>query len=768
MQLSADLNGAWSFAYTTDSALVAEYATLAALRQSGLPIYAGTVPGNFELDLQAQGLCGEPFYARNVQALEQYEFAHVWYARAFSATAPADMDALLVFEGVDCYATIYLNGDLLGDVDNMLIAHTFDVTGKLRDANELVVHICPAREAAKQYDYAPGMNAFLMNVESLHVRKAPHGYGWDIMPRALSAGLWRPVSLVYRSRERLEDVYLRTVSVDTTARTAQLTLSYRARTQGTGKDVYALAVEGHCGESQFSTTIPIWFEAGSASFRVEDVRCWWPHGYGEASLYDVTIRLLKNDAEIDRRTFRHGIRTVELLNKAIPGEELDEFCFMVNGERIFIRGTNWVPLDAYHSRDRARLPEAFALLTATHGNMIRCWGGNVYESDRFYEMCDEAGILVWQDFAMACAVYPHTPDFQARLAREATQVVKRLRQHACLALWSGDNECDAAASWGHLGDPNHNLLTRQVLPAVLRAEDPARPFLPSSPYIDAAHYNTGRPLPEEHIWIRAQYYKIIRDWRFRFSSEIGYHGCPQPASIRQFISPEHVWPYHNNYEWQLHSTAPNPELGAFGPQDSRVQVMPDKVRLLFGTVPETLDDFAFASQVVQGEALKYFIELARGTKWQRTGILWWNLLDGWPQFSDAVVDYYFRKKLAYDYICRAQHPLSVLIGDPRDGQLPLLATNDTRETIALSYTVTDIDTGAVLCAGEAHAAANSVTPLAELPDDGGQHFYLIDWHSALGDDRQHYLAGNPPFDLVRYRQWLEKVGWMPEWYCLEL
>jgi beta-mannosidase len=735
-----DLTGPWQFAVSREAA-----------DPAALDWRPCAVPGNVELDLHANGLGEEPFFGLNIRGYEWLERAHVWYRRAFSADEQPGMTARLTFQGLDGVATLYLNGEEIGATDNALVPHAFDVTGRLRGENTLLIHFAPIREVARAYDYPPGTAAFNVGHEALYIRKAPHVYGWDIMPRAVSAGVWRPVSLEYLPPARIESLYLRTLSVDTAANAATLALHYRTTVDGPG---YMLAVEGTCGASTFAAEVPLWFAAGRATISLADARLWWPYGYGEAALYDVTVRLLQDGVEVDCRDFRHGVRTVELLTEA--REDLDDFCFAVNGERIFARGTNWVPLDAYHSRDAARLPEIFPLLTGTHGNMVRCWGGNVYEDDRFYDLCDAHGILVWQDFAMACAVYPTDDDFAARLREEATHVVRRLRQHACLALWSGDNECDWAYEWHQEGDPNRNRLTREVLPAVLKAEDPARPFLPSSPYIDARHYATGRPMPETHIWIRATWYKSIRDWPFRFASEIGYHGCPDPASIHRFISPEKVWPYHDNLEWQLHSTIPVPELPTFGAVDVRVTVMADKIRLLFGTVPDTLEDFAWASQAVQAEALKYFIELARGTKGQRTGILWWNLIDGWPQFSDAVVDYYLVKKRAYDAIARAQQPLGVLIGDPADGVLPLLAVNDTRADHAQHCTVRDLD-GGVVWTGAATVPAHGLLRLADLPCDGAQHCWRIDWESDLGACWQHHLLGEPPYELEQYRGWMARV-----------
>ncbi len=756
------LDGPWSFAYAMqlpDEPITA----LTDLPRASLPVYPCTVPGNFELDLHAQGIIPEPYFGMNMLAVQPYEHTHVWYGRRFSADDRPGITAELNFEGLDCYADIYLNGECIGQADNMLVPQAFNVTGRLRGDNELLVHIRPALDEAAKYPYPAGTAAMAINYESLYVRKAPHMYGWDIMPRAVSAGIWRPVTLQFRPEERIEEIYLQTARLTPDHQYAELRCHYRVTRHEVGDAAYELLLEGACGDSTFTMRTPVRFMAGQSNITVQQPALWWPNGSGAANLYRVTASLLKNGEVIDRRTFNHGIRTVKLVRTSITTpEQPGEFGFYVNGERVFIKGTNWVPLDAFHSRDIGRLPAAMQLVAEAHCNMIRCWGGNVYESDAFFDLCDEKGILVWQDFAMACAIYPQDEGFRRQIAEEARAVAQRLRVHACLALWAGDNECDSCYSWFGKGDPNRNVLTREVLPAVLRAEDPARDFLPSSPYIDAAAYQAGAIyLPEDHLWGPRDYFKsaFYLNSLAHFASEIGYHGCPAPESLREFLSPEKVWPYRDNDEWRLHCTDPVPECSSYS---YRVELMANQVRVLFGDVPDTLEEFAFASQASQLEAKKFFIERFRTAKWRRTGLIWWNMLDGWPQFSDAVVDYYFRKKLAYEAIRRVQQPLCVSLCEPEDDRQLALACNDTREALDLTYAVTDLDTGAVLCQGSALAAANSNTPLAEIPfEAGAQRCYRITWDSPLGAGINHYLAGTPPFNLAHYRTWIENVGLVP-------
>jgi beta-mannosidase len=737
------------------------------LRRAGLDVRPATVPGCVELDLLANGLIEDPFVGMNVVGLRWLERSYVYYVRTITAPDLGELEPVLVFEGVDCFAQITLNGVVVGTTDNMLVEHVIPVGTSLVSGaeNTLCVAIEPAIERARSRPYPPGLRADASGFEALYVRKAPHMYGWDITPRAVSAGLWRPVSLQLRPRSRIEDAWLDTESMSADRSTATLMLRYRTRTTGAFDDgSWRLHLTGECGDARFEVEHALLFDAGALRLTVDAPRLWWPRGRGAQDLYDVTVELIHDTTVVDSVQFEHGIRTVELRRSSTTTAAGDgEFCFQVNGEPLFVMGTNWAPLDAYHARDAARIDEAVAMAADLGCNMIRCWGGNVYEDDRFFELCDRAGILVWQDFAMACAIYPQDEAFQAQLRDEARQVVRRLRQHPSLAVWCGDNECDETYVWtgGRRRDPNANVLTRQVLPGVLREEDPLRPYLPSSPYVDPEAFATGRrELPEDHLWGPRDYYKsaFYAGSVCHFASEIGFLGSPDVDTLRHYLSPDKLWPPDDD-EWRLHSTAPLPGIAL---HDYRVRLMQTQVRNVFGEAPGELEDFVFASQAVQAEALKFFIELFRAQKWRRTGIIWWDLIDGWPQVSDAVVDYYLRRKPAYAAVKAAQAPVSIIVGEPEDGVHRVVAVNDTRTGVPLLFSVRDLDHPGGALRGSKVAGADAVTVLGQLEAPAGsQRFLVIDWQVGNAAARSHYLAGSPPFSLEQYRSWQQRMNALP-------
>ena len=228
---------------------------------------------------------------------------------------------------------------------------------------------------------------------------------------------------------------------------------------------------------------------------------------GAANLYDVTVSLVRRGEVADYKTFRFGHRNVALLNTETVDESGNgEFRFIINGEPVFVMGTNHVPVDMFHSKDRERIKDILDLVADCGCNAIRCWGGGVYEDDIFYDICDEYGIMVWQDFAMACGTYPRDERMQGLLKTEAEAVVKRLRQHACVCLWAGDNECDMMQMYSC--NRELNVLTREVLPRVINSHDGTRPYLPSSPYISPKVYKSGCGTATElHLWGPRDYFK---------------------------------------------------------------------------------------------------------------------------------------------------------------------------------------------------------------------------------------------------------------------
>ena len=791
--MKLELDGSWALYHFDEGDH--DFKTPEDLFKAGLSPVTAEVPGNVELDLVRAGQLPEPFYAGNLRLLRELETHEWWLTRTF--TSPADLpDKVdLVFDGVDTLATVWVNDMQVGKIDNMFIQQRMDVSSALRRGveNRLTVCIHSAVNAARKYPYDAASMSWEGREEGLFVRKAAHVWGWDIMPRIVSAGIWKPVWLEPVADTAIEDLYFWTRSL-TPQGGAVLGVRFQFRTPERLLRGFALRVRGTCGEHAFETCMPVEFLAGGFNIHVPDARLWWPRGYGDPNLYSITTQLLYHDHVVAERVDEVGIRRLvvdrtELAGKPVtlepagsspsrvdsPPDPESHFVFYVNNVAVMVKGTNWVPLDAFHSRDIQRVQAAVELAEDLNCTMIRCWGGNVYESDRFFELCDQKGIMVWQDFAFACSRYPLDAAFLTRVEEEVAAVVKRLRNHASLAIWCGDNEIDMA----YLSDgisPEHNRITRTVIPQVVQRHDPYRAFVPSSPYAPPAVIRQADPwraTPEQHLWGPRGYFKspFYTQHSAHFIGEMGYHGCPNVSSIDRFISPESRWPWRKDGktvdEWNLHSTY---HWDHSANERDRIKLMANQVREWFGEVPEDIDRFAIASQVTQAEAKKFFVESTRMRKWKTTGVLWWNVIDGWPQFSDAIVDYYFGKKLAYHYIWRAQRGVCLMIGEAGSGKiLPLVASNDTNLDQHLTYRVWDAETGITACAGSAQVPANQNWQLDQIRIfNSEQRLFLIQWDLGGQQFGNHYVAGWPPVSLDWYLRMLPKIAALPRSFDPEL
>jgi beta-mannosidase len=776
------LDGEWELFYGSPSERAARHPD--DLRGANLKRVSARVPGNVELDLMRAGVIPDPFYADNMRLLWPFETCEWWYVREVQVPDSAGENGWdLVFEGLDTFATVWVNGTEVGRADNMLVEHSFDVSAALKPgrANRIAVRLRPAMVEARRHHYDASAMSWERREEGLFIRKAPHMWGWDIMPRAVSAGIWRPARLEQRRPTAIEQLYYWTAQLHPDR--AVLGVRFQFRTDQPDLDGFALRFRGACGTHTFDYECPVEFIAGGCHIPVPDARLWWPKGYGESNLYTLMAQLCRQGRVLDERVDHVGIRQVVVdrterageppaPSLAAPGPARADvapsadshFVFRVNGVPIMVKGSNWVPLDAFHSRDAERMDDAVALFDDLGCNMIRCWGGNVYEDDRFFELCDEKGILVWQDFAFACCNYPQTEAFLTQVRAEVEAVAERLRNHACLAVWCGDNEVDMF----HLAEglaPENNRLTREVIPQVLHRCDPHRAFVPSSPYVPpsvAREADAWHRTPEQHLWGPRGYFKapFYTQHSAHFIGEIGYHGCPNVSSIERFISPEKRWPWKNNEEWELHSVYHWRHKPV---RRYRIELMANQVRELFGSVPDDLEGFALASQITQAEAKKFFIESTRLRKWQTSGILWWNVLDGWPQFSDAIVDYHFGKKLAYHYIRRVQQPVCVIIGEPdADDFMPLVICNDSREPASVSYRVTDAETKQVVTSGAYDVAANENWQVGRIPFRAEEkRLYLMAWETGGHKYGNHYVAAQRPLSLEQYRAWLPSIGSLP-------
>lgn len=739
-----------------------ELKTIADIENSHFYTCDGTVPGNFELDLMRAGKMDDLFYSTNTLKAQKLENLHLWYYSEFEAQE----NSYLHFEGIDTISDIYINGSLAASTDNMFMA--YDVDKYIRcGKNEVVVHIKPVMIEARKYDNPVSSNALDHIFSALYIRKAAHTYGWDIMPRIVSAGLWKPVTVMSKKKDRIKNVYIVTSSINKTEKTAQMYFHINANLSGDFVTEYTVKVKGKCGESTFEAKKKLWHTSFNFHFDIHNVMLWYPRNYGEPNLYETTVELYHGDELCDTYSFNLGVRTVKLnMSEATDKDGNGEFCFEVNGQKIFVLGTNWVPLDAFHSRDEERLDKALEMLKDIGCNAVRCWGGNVYESHRFYDFCDKNGILVWQDFAMGCAVYPMEEEFCKRLEKEIVYIVKQLRNHPSIVLWAGDNENDMAyAYWNGFfagRNPIDYFVTRECVKRAVNTHDYARPYLASSPFLSDKAFKEKLPMPEDHLWGPRDYFKgqFYGTSVCHFASETGYHGFPSVNSLKKFLAePEKLFNEDGTPtdEYLVHAAGMDTDPN--GPYAYRIRLAYNQVVTLFGKAADNLADFVKQSQISQAEAKKYFIERFRLSKWRRTGIIWWNLVDGWPQVSDAVVDYYYSKKLAYHYIKRSQNPVCLMFDEPDNGVCSLYGVNDLQTDTDVAFKVTDVLNEKTILMGKAKLVANSSLAIAQMPvSSADKTFYLIEWNKDGKTYCNHYFTNIIDISYKDYLKAIEKCG----------
>jgi len=408
-----------------------------------------TVPGVVHTDLLNGGVIEDPFYRTNEKDLQWIGEEDWEYRTEFTVEEPLfNMDHVeLVLEGLDTYADVYLNDSLVLSADNMFLEWQVDCKSILiQGANEMrVVFKSPVESAMSKWEALPyrlpASNDGGEEQVSVFTRKAPYHYGWDWAPRLLTSGIWRPVYLEAWDHARIKDVQVIQKSI--TEKEAQYDIVFEVESDGSEKEM-----ELFVGGTSKSVLVKEGTNFETVSFVIKDPKLWWTNGLGEQNLYNLNCSLKLRGKVIDREDKRIGVRTLELVRqKDTIGES---FFFKLNGQPVFMKGANYIPQDVFLprvSRDQYRhLIESAA---ECNMNMIRVWGGGIYERDMFYDLCDEYGILVWQDFMFACSMYPGDADFLSSVEKEVSQQVKRLRNHPSLALWCGNNEVDVAwHNWG--------------------------------------------------------------------------------------------------------------------------------------------------------------------------------------------------------------------------------------------------------------------------------------------------------------------------------
>jgi beta-mannosidase len=621
-----------------------------------------TVPGCVHTDLLAAGQIGDPFYRLNEKD-QQWIENESW---DYDTTLPIEAATLardhveLVFAGIDTFGDVYVNGKHVLTANNMFRSWRVDVKAHLRPGNNVlkVLFWSPIAKVKPAYDKLgyklPAANDQGKEMVSMWARKAPYHYGWDWGPRFVTSGIWRPVALEAWDEARLDDVQVFQNKLDANA--AELGIVARIVAARAGKARVTVAQPGGPTLGAADVALEPGVNDVKLGARIDKPELWWPAGLGAQRLYTLETKLTGADGKPrDARTTRIGLRTIEVVHQR--DAEGKSFFIKVNGAPVFMKGANWIPADSFVTRVT---PERYRFLLQSavdaNMNMLRVWGGGIYEDDRFYDLADEMGLLVWQDFMFACSMYPGDDAFVENVRREAIENVRRLRNHPSLALWAGNNENEAAwKQWGwqiKFALPkkaqdriwaDYQRMFHQVLPAVVAAEDPGRFYTRSSPSAnDDKVPPNKRNWGDMHfwgVWHAENPYEAYADNISRFMSEYGFQSFPELASVKRYTAPD-------GSDWNIespvmlsHQRHPrgNPLIRTYMDRDFHK--------------PKDFASFLYVGQVLQGIVIKYAAEAHRRAMGHNWGSLYWQLDDCWPVASWSSIDYYGRWK-AEQYFAR--------------------------------------------------------------------------------------------------------------------
>lgn len=665
---------------------------------------AAQVPGVVHLDLLREQKLIDPFYGLQEKDAYWVEKKEWWYKTEFSlnefnSQRKRRKKVELVFEGLDTFATVYLNGEKVGEADNMFIPWRFDVTDKIREKNILLIKFSSAISVLKEIQEKEKPLKASEEPTRVYGRKAQYSFGWDWGPRLPGVGIWRKVYIC-----SYDDMYINWVGVESNLSKEKAEVKVDVEVSSSIEEEQVGKVLIYLDKKRVKEQN---IEIESSSFKhtlhleIEKPVLWYPKGYGSQHLYGLKVKLFNEKEELmDIFEERIGIREVQLVQE--KDEEGESFYFKVNGIPVFCKGANWIPADSFLPRIGKKKYASLIHSASQCGiNMFRIWGGGIYEDKEFYRLCDEEGIMVWQDFMFCCGEYPEENWFWEKVKKEARWVLKSLKNHPSIVLWCGNNEND----WIYRKEDElkGRTIYHNILPSICKEMDSTRPYWPSSPY------GGKDPNSEEegdrhnwYVWSGWQEIESYREDKGRFLSEFGFQAPPVMETIKRFCPPDQL--KENSLSMQWH----NKQKDGSGRLIHYLRAyMPDF---------ENFEEFVQYSQLNQAYALREIIERCRRRKFKCGGTLFWQFNDCWPGVSWSIVDYYLRPKPAYYAVKRVFQPVLISLVKEEE-KIEVWICNDTLKEIKGKLQLKSISfKGQILWAGEKDvfiAANQSVKVLAK-------------------------------------------------------
>lgn len=613
--------------------------------------FSATVPGTVHTDLLNNKLIDDPFFGDNEKKLQWIGEKDWVYLTTFSSNDFFNYNKVeIVFEGLDTYAKVYLNDTLIIDANNMFRTWQKDCKSFMKKEKNILKVVFSS--AVKVTDSIRAKaNYKLPGEEYSYVRKAAYHFGWDFGPKFVTAGIWRPVYILAWNDVKIEDVSFQQEKV--TEEEASIHVPYFLNC--VTKDLFTISIKDTAGLITYAEKTDSLYEGlnlDAFDFNLYNPHRWWTKDLGAPYLYSFKFEVKRNEIIIDKKIFNIGIRKIELVqNKDSYGES---FYFKLNDVPVFIRGANYIPQDMFLPRITNVKYEKITNICDhfnSYINMLRVWGGGVYEDEEFYNQCDKKGILVWQDFMFACAMYPGDSVFLENVKIEASQNVSRLKNHPCIALWCGNNEIDEGwKNWGWQKEYSYSKedsmkiwndyekLFKNILPEVVQSISPDINYISTSPKIGWGHPESMKEGDSHYwgVWWGMEPFEMYKKKVPRFMSEYGFQGMPDMKTIESFTSPEGR--NLNSSEFKNHEKHPK---GFETIEKSLLEEYNE---------PRSFEEYVYLSQLTQAYGVKTAIEAHRRAKPHCMGTMYWQLNDCWPGISWSGIDYYGRWKAAQYFI----------------------------------------------------------------------------------------------------------------------
>jgi beta-mannosidase len=622
------------------------------------------VPGSVHTDLLEHQLIPDPYFRGNEKKVQDIGKKEWEYKTTFEVDSQLFRKShiQLVFHGLDTYAKVFLNNTHILTVDNMFRRWQVDIKPFVQVGdNQLYIHfLSPEAEVEKRWQE---YGIELPGGSKVMARKPGYHFGWDWGPKLVTSGIWRAVEILAWNSARIDELQL--VQESLSPEYAIVSAQFKVHSGIQEEALLSIAIDQTEKTKPLNSTrvqLMPGINTISFSFQIQNPRLWWSHGLGEAFLYNLKAVLKIKGRIIHRVKERIGLRTVEVVvkkDKLKDGTPGETFYFKLNGVPVFMKGANYIPQDNFVARvgeDKYRA--LIRSVVDANMNMLRVWGGGIYENDLFYDLCDENGILIWQDFMFACAMYPGDNEYIENIKQEAIDNVKRLRNHPSIALWCGNNE--VAEGWHNWGwqkpfTADHGVqiwedyqkIFHSILPQVVAEFDPNRYYWPSSPKFGRSSYRSLNEGDNHYwgVWHDAEPFSVFNTKIGRFMSEYGFQSFPAFETIRRFTV-EEDWAYDSE-TMMVHQKHPR------GNQLIQTYMARDYPK------PHNFEEFVYLSQVLQAEGMRIAIESHRRAMPYCMGSLYWQLNDCWPVVSWSSIDYYGSWKALHYFAKRAYAPVLI-------------------------------------------------------------------------------------------------------------